>query len=83
MANFMHIYEDRDYDGYRKMLTRDFLMELQANTIAEYPNLGEFLERDEDLRIHERLFSGDPVVNRDGEVIPGISSGQKIASNAV
>lgn len=74
MANFQEIYENRDYDEYRQILNPDFVTYLQQSTIDEFGDVGPTLDVNEELRIHQRMFSGDAVNDPDGELVPGVIS---------
>lgn len=73
MKNFQVIYEERDIDWYRDMLHPDYQTILQQETIDQFPDVGATLDLNEELRIHERMFSGDdlndPVT---GALVPGV-----------
>jgi len=72
MANFQTIYETRDFDEYRKIMHPDFLTILQEATTDEFPDVGTTLDVNEELRIHERMFSGEAVTDPQGELVPGV-----------
>jgi hypothetical protein len=72
MQNFQTIYETRDYDEYRKIMHPNFLTILQDATVQEFPDVGTTLDVTEELKIHERMFSGDAVTDPDGELVPGV-----------
>jgi hypothetical protein len=74
MANFQTIYETRDFDEYREIMHPDFLTILQEATTAEFPDVGTTLDVNEELRIHERMFSGDAVTDPNGDLVPGVLS---------
>ncbi len=74
MLNFRTVYEDMDFNSYRDMLHPDFLTILQSSTVELYPDVGPTLDLEEELRIAERMFSGEPQINPDGDPVPGISS---------
>ncbi|MEN8006668.1 MAG: hypothetical protein ABFS42_06600 [Candidatus Krumholzibacteriota bacterium] len=74
MNNFRTIYETRDIDEYRKIMHPDFLTILQDATIQEFPDVGTTLDVNEELRIHERMFSGDAQTDPNGDFVPGVSS---------
>jgi hypothetical protein len=74
MQNFQTIYETRDYDEYRKIMHPDFLTILQDATVQEFPDVGTTLDVNEELRIHERMFSGDAVTDPNGDLVPGVLS---------
>lgn len=73
MQNFQTLYETRDFDEYEKILAPGFETILQTSTIQDYPDVGETLDVTEELRIHQRLFSGDPVTDPNGDLVPGVS----------
>ena len=72
MANFQAIYETRDFNEYRKIMHPDFLTILQDATSQEFPDVGTTLDVNEELRIHERMFSGDSVIDPKGDLVPGV-----------
>ena len=72
MANFQTIYETMDYDEYCKIMHPDFLTILQEETIIDFPDVGTTLDVNEELRIHERMFSGDPLEDPNGDFVPGV-----------
>jgi hypothetical protein len=72
MANLQTVYEWCDLDGLRKLLGADHVTLLQAATQAYFPALGDRLERLEELRCHERLFSHRDVTDPEGTIIPAI-----------
>lgn len=72
MQNFQTIYETRDIEEYRKIMHPDYLTILQDATITEFPDVGTTLDVGEELRIHERMFSGDAVTDPDGDLVPGV-----------
>jgi len=73
MDNFRTIYEKtRSIDDYRNLMHPDFLTILQEATTMEFPSVGTTLDVNEELRIHERMFSGDALEDPDGEFVPGV-----------
>lgn len=74
MSNFRTVYEDMDYNGYKDMLHPDFITILQDATQQEFPDVGPTLDRSEELRIAERMFSGQPVTDPLNVLVPGIST---------
>ncbi len=72
MANFQTIYETMDFEEYRKIMHPDFLTILQEETIIDFPDVGTTLDVNEELRIHERMFSGDPLEDPNGDFVPGV-----------
>ncbi|MCB1184991.1 hypothetical protein KDM41_16305 [bacterium] len=74
MENFREVYENMDFDGYEAMLHRDFITLLQTGTQEEFPNVGPTLDREEEIDIAQKMFSGNAITNSQGELVPGISS---------
>jgi hypothetical protein len=74
MQNFQTIYETRDFNEYRKIMHPDYLTILQQETIDEFPDVGETLDVNEELRIHERMFSGEAVTDPNGDLVPGVAN---------
>ena len=72
MTNFQFIYEEMFFARYRDILHPDFKTVLQQETIDQFPDVGEFLELDEELRIHERMFSGQDLTGPNGNRVPGV-----------
>jgi hypothetical protein len=73
MKNFQVIYEERSIDWYRNMLHPDYQTILQDETNQQFPEFAGIINFDQELRIHERMFSGDdlrdPVTNA---LVPGV-----------
>jgi hypothetical protein len=57
----------------REILHPDFLTILQDATVQEFPDVGTTLDVNEELRIHQRMFSGDPVTDPNGQFVPGVA----------
>jgi hypothetical protein len=74
MANFRSAQEDRDLAEHRRLLHPDFRMMLQQETVDQFPDLGETIDRVEELRIHERMFSGDDLTDPTGAFVPGVQA---------
>lgn len=74
MANFRTIYENMDIAGFRNLLHPDYLTILQQSTIDAFPDVGETLDINEELQIHERMFSGQSGTDHLGELTNPISS---------
>ncbi len=74
MENFKQIYEDMDFLAFTDMMHDDYFMILQQSTIDDFPSVGPTIDLAEELRMHERMFAGDPVTDPDGVLVPGISS---------
>jgi hypothetical protein len=73
MIAFQQMYENRDYDRMRDIMHPDFFMVLQQSTREDFPDVGDFIELNEELRMHERMFSGQSVVDPNGSIVPAIS----------
>jgi hypothetical protein len=74
MRNFRTVYETMEFNGYRDMLHPDFITLLQPATQEEFPDVGPTLDREEELLIGERMFSGQAITNSKGDLVPGISA---------
>lgn len=74
MANFKTIYENMDIAGFRNLLHPDYLCFLQQSTIDAFPDVGETLDINEELQIHERMFSGQSGTDAQGGLTNPISS---------
>ena len=72
MQNFQTSYETRDFDEFKLIMAPEFETILQQSTVQDFPDVGETLDLTEELRIHERMFSWDPVTDPDGDLVPGI-----------
>ncbi len=71
-ANLAATYEGRRLDHLNHLLTTDYVMPLQAQAANQYPDLGGTIERQEAMRIHERLFAGHDVTDPDGALVPAV-----------
>lgn len=74
MQNFQAIYELRNVVEYIDLMHDDFQTILQQSTIAEFPDVGETLDFQEEMRIHERMFSGQAVTDPNGDLVPGVAN---------
>lgn len=74
MANFQAAYEHMDPEQLMVTLHPQHLTYLQQETINNFPDLGPTLDRQEEQRIHERMFSGHDVTDPDGALVPGIQA---------
>ncbi len=74
MENFQTIYETMDITEYRKIMHPDFLTILQETTTEEFPDVGTTLDVNEELRIHERMFSGEALTDPDENFVPGVAN---------
>lgn len=74
LENFRAAYEDRDNTSLQKVLQSDFVTFLQMQTQAEFPEVGPTLDLSEELRIAQRIFSGQHHTGGSGNLVPGIST---------
>lgn len=74
MANFQAIYEDMDFADFVQMLHPQYVTFLQQSTIDAFPDVGTTLDLEEELRIHERMFSKQDVTDPEGNLVPGVQS---------
>jgi len=74
IAAFKQAYEDMDASILQNVIHEDYQMFLQQSTIQEFPRVGPILDRAEELRIAERMFSGTPLIDPDGALVQAISS---------
>ncbi len=74
MANFQYIYETMDYQEFRKMLDPNYITVLQQSTQTDFPDVGETLDLEEELRIHDRMFSKQDVTDPLGNLIAGVQT---------
>jgi len=74
MANFQTTYENRFFPWHRDLLHPDFLMILQQETVDQFPELGSTIDLNEELRIHERMYSGENLTDPNGAFVPGMKS---------
>jgi hypothetical protein len=72
MSSFQAFYEARDSEKYLALLDPDFLFLLQSETVDRIPDLGNMLDFAEEERIHQRMFSGEAVIDPQGEFRPAI-----------
>jgi hypothetical protein len=74
MANFRTAYESMDFFMYRDLLHPEYLTLLQQSTTDAYPDVGTTLDLAEELQIHERMFSGEPLTDPEGTFVPSVAS---------
>lgn len=74
MANFRSAYETMSPAALLEMMRDDHLTVLQPSTILQFPDVGPTLDRTEETRIHERMFSRQDVLDPEGTLVPGIQS---------
>ena len=74
MDNFEVVYEAMDLEYFGGLLHADHQFILHESTVRDFPGIGPTFDRAAELRIAERMFSGDPVIDPDGNLIPAISN---------
>lgn len=74
MQNFQVMYETMNVAELEPLLSADYAMYLQQDTVDTFPDLGPTLDVAEEQRIHERMFSGHDVTDPDGYLVPGVMS---------
>ncbi|MBK7046041.1 MAG: hypothetical protein IPH48_05835 [bacterium] len=74
VQHFQIVYETMDPEAFALLLHAQYSMPLQLAVAAEYPDLGPALERDEVLRIHDRLFSHQTLTDPDQQPVPAAQS---------
>lgn len=74
MQNFQTTYETMSFAELTAMMDTDFRTILQHTTIDRFPTVGPTLDVPEETRIHERMFSGQSVVDPLGSTVPGIGT---------
>lgn len=74
MTNFQTVYEQMDFANLAKMLHPQYVTILQESTYNQFPDVGTTLDLEEELRIHERMFSKQDQTDPDGILVPGVQS---------
>lgn len=74
MVNFQLIYEEMHFGEFVKMLHPQHVMFLQESTYNMFPDVGTTLDFEEELRIAERMFSGQNVTDPNGALVPGVEA---------
>ena len=74
VSQFHATLETMDPGKYIALLDPEFLMILQEATTQEFPSVGTTLDIDEESRIHERMFSGESLIDPDGGLVPGVAA---------
>ncbi len=72
MANLRTVYDNRVTALVNDLLAPGHVSYLDSSATAAYPDLGGLLSRADELGSSSRLFSGDDVIDSDGQVIPGV-----------
>lgn len=76
MQNVQATYEAMNLLALQHTLGPDHVTILQQSTQTRFPGVGSTLDRDQELRAHERLFSRQAVVDPLGNLVPAILSVQ-------
>jgi len=74
MQAFVKGYDTMDAPLAISLLAPDFETILQQRTTDAYPAVGTTLDRTEQDRILERMMSGGPLTDPDGNFVPGITA---------
>jgi hypothetical protein len=74
MANFQVVYEQMGFDDFAKMLHPQYVTILQESTYNQFPDVGTTLDLEEELRIHNRMFSKQDQTDPEGDLVPGVQS---------
>jgi len=74
MVQFKMVYQNMDVGNYLALLDPGYRMLLSAETIDAFPDVGPFLDLDEEERIHTRMFSGENLTDPGGHPVPGVES---------
>lgn len=79
MQNFERIYTEMRIDDFRNMLHEEYKTVLLPSTLQEWEQGGNPLAqdvfyRDDEIRIHENMFSGNTGLDAAGVTIPPIDS---------
>jgi hypothetical protein len=72
MVRFRDAYTAMDPVKYLALLDKDYLMILSTLTIEQFPDVGTTLDFAQEERIHQRMFSGEPVTDPLGNFIPAV-----------
>jgi len=71
---FLNTYENQDFALMQSLLHPDYVTILQVGTQQEFPSLGATLDLTKETRIAGHTFSGEAVVDPDGNFVSAISS---------
>lgn len=74
MARFQAAYVGRDSIALAAMFRPAFVTILQQSTRNTFPDVGETLDRAEQVRIAGRMFRGQDLVDPDYTLVPAITS---------
>ncbi|MBK7671679.1 MAG: hypothetical protein IPJ24_09815 [bacterium] len=74
VQDFQTVYETMSAEEHARLLDAAFIMPLQSRAMATFPDLGPAIELAEALRIHERLFSQQDVVDPDQQAVEAVQA---------
>jgi len=74
MANFRQVYESMSSAGYTNMMRPDFRLFLQETTIESFDLHTDHFGFEQEVRIHQRLFSGVAVIGPDEYLVPAVTA---------
>ncbi len=74
MARFQAAYTARDSVALAAMLRPEFITILQQSTRNTFPDVGETLDRHEQVRIAGRMFRGQDVFDPNGSPVPAVTT---------
>jgi len=72
MQNFRTTYETMNFTEFNRMTDPAFFTILKESTYAAFPDVGPTLDVQEEIRIHERMFSMQDVTDPLGRLVNGI-----------
>jgi len=72
MENFRDAYETMDFGEIHGVLHPDHITILQQHTTDQYPSVGTTLDWNEEMHIDQRMFSGEPLTDPDGNFVPAV-----------
>ena len=79
MSNFRQIYNEMRIDDFRSMLHVDYKTVLLPSTLAEWqqggnPLAADVFYRDDEISIHENIYSGNTGLDAAGQTVQAIDS---------
>jgi len=74
MVRFEDAYAAMDPVKCMALLDQDYLMILSTLTTKQFPDVGTTLDYATEERIHNRMFSGEPVTDPLGNLIPSVKT---------
>jgi hypothetical protein len=83
VENLRTSYAFMDIEFLRSVLAADYLSFLQQDTQDQFLHLGATLDVDQELMSAANIFSGQPITNSNGNLVPGVASIQFPVLNRV